>query len=138
LRELDEDVERVELGLRDLVVKRLENSRALWPQHLRDRLEGRIAGAIRKNPSLDPATFDTLDQAIQFADLSELFDAMVAKDVAGRFTDLGATPALQLKFVQLGDLRNSIRHSRAVSDVTRLEGQAAVHWFNSILSKNVG
>ena len=40
---------------------------------------------------------------------------------------------LNTKFGQLADLRNSIRHSRSVDDVTRMEGKAAVLWFYGVL-----
>ena len=40
---------------------------------------------------------------------------------------------LMSKFSQLGELRNSIRHSRSVTEVTALEGKASIVWFNEIL-----
>jgi hypothetical protein len=40
---------------------------------------------------------------------------------------------LQEKFSKLGELRNAIRHSREVSEVTSLEGRASMVWFNEIL-----
>jgi len=45
--------------------------------------------------------------------------------------------ALATKFGQLADLRNGIRHSRAVDEITRKEGEAAVLWFSRVLGKGV-
>ena len=33
----------------------------------------------------------------------------------------------------LGNLRNSIRHSRAVSDIAKMDGEAAILWLNTAL-----
>ena len=38
------------------------------------------------------------------------------------------------KFSQLADLRNTIRHSRTVDEVTLKEGEASVLWFNKVLN----
>ncbi|SRR6266404_5064394 len=40
---------------------------------------------------------------------------------------------LVLKFDQLAELRNAIRHSRAVDDIKRKEGEAAILWFEQVL-----
>ena len=37
------------------------------------------------------------------------------------------------KFSKLGELRNSIRHSREVSEIAILEGKAAIIWLNEVL-----
>jgi hypothetical protein len=36
---------------------------------------------------------------------------------------------------QLAELRNCIRHSRAVDDVTRKLGEAAILWFHQVLDR---
>jgi hypothetical protein len=43
---------------------------------------------------------------------------------------------LNFKYDQLAELRNSIRHSRALSEVVRKEGEAAILWFKEVLAKN--
>ena len=35
----------------------------------------------------------------------------------------------------LAELRNAIRHSRTVDEVTRKEGEAALLWFRQVLTK---
>jgi hypothetical protein len=37
------------------------------------------------------------------------------------------------RFDQLAQLRNGIRHSRTVDDVTRKDGEAALLWFKQVL-----
>ena len=38
-----------------------------------------------------------------------------------------------MKFDQLADLRNSLRHSRTVTDIARKEGEAAIIWYLEVL-----
>jgi len=35
----------------------------------------------------------------------------------------------------LANLRNSIRHSRAVDEITRKDGEAAIAWFEQVLKR---
>lgn len=42
-------------------------------------------------------------------------------------------PLLAKRFDQLADLRNAIRHSRTVDEVTRKDGEAALAWFRKVL-----
>ena len=50
-------------------------------------------------------------------------------------SDFGTKEALNVKFDQLAELRNGIRHSRAISEVIRKEGEAAIVWFKQVLAK---
>jgi hypothetical protein len=42
---------------------------------------------------------------------------------------------LAKRFDQLAELRNGIRHSRIVDEVTRKEGEAAVLWFEQVVRR---
>jgi hypothetical protein len=42
---------------------------------------------------------------------------------------------LIIRFNQLAELRNGIRHSRSVDEITRKEGEAAILWFNHVIGK---
>ena len=39
-----------------------------------------------------------------------------------------------MRFNQLAQLRNAIRHSRSVDEVTRKDGEAALLWFEGVLA----
>jgi hypothetical protein len=41
--------------------------------------------------------------------------------------------SLAVRFAQLAELRNSIRHGRSVDDVTRKDGEVALLWFRGVL-----
>ena len=50
----------------------------------------------------------------------------------------GTKPGLIGRFDQLAGLRNSIRHSRTATDVTRKDGEAAILWFEEIIKSRAG
>jgi hypothetical protein len=134
LRELDEDVERIELALRTLVAKQLDNDPAILPGHIRLKIDDRIARELKKNPGIDPARYTKLDAALEFADLTELLGVMQSGGTTMRFVHIFPhKEGLIAKFNQLGELRNGIRHSRTVTDITRKEGEAAILWFDVAL-----
>lgn len=136
LRTLDEDIEDVELGLRALVAKRLEESVEKIPPHLQPKIDGRVARELKRNPSATPERYETLSGVLEFADLTELLDILTAKGMDASFSDVFPTrEQLNTKFGQLADLRNGIRHSRSVSDIARKEGEAAILWFKAALKK---
>lgn len=135
LRALDEGVERIELGLRALVAARLGDDTAALPSHVRVRVDERIANAAKKLPAGDDGRWTSLTGALEFADLQDIRSVLESNATARLFADLFPNkPSMANKFTQLGELRNSIRHSRTVSDVVRHEGHAAIHWFNAVLA----
>lgn len=77
-----------------------------------------------------------MTERLEYSDLRELQDTITNKNLWGRFADRFANKdALKVKFDQLAELRNGIRHSRTVDDVTRKEGEAAILWFEQVLTK---
>jgi hypothetical protein len=48
-------------------------------------------------------------------------------------SSFGTKEGLGNRFDQLGELRNSIRHSRSVNDVVRKDREAALSWFEDAL-----
>jgi len=136
LRELDNRVEQVELSLRSCIAKVLENDPIRLPPHIDNKLDEALQRAARKNAALDPDDFAELQAKLEFADLRELQDAITSKvcwkKFDQRFTNKAA---LNTKFDQLAELRNGIRHSRTVDEITRKEGEAAILWFEQVLNR---
>jgi len=133
LRELDAKVETVELALRRLVDTTLGGDTAKLPSHVRQKVQERLQTAARKNPALD-AHGATLAICLEYADLRELQDITMNKSLWSLFeTRFASKEQLARRFDQLADLRNGIRHSRTVDEVTRKEGEAALVWFQKVL-----
>lgn len=136
LRELDEKIEQVELSLRSAIVSALDEDVAQLPPHVVQRAEERIQRAAKKNAALDAERYQTLDGKLEFCDLRELQDTLTGKTLWPSFEPRFANKeTLNAKFGQLAELRNGIRHSRTVDEITRKEGEAAILWFEQVLQK---
>ncbi len=135
LRELDADIESVELALRKSVTEALEQDVDLLPQHVKDKIEDRIQRTAKKNPAFDADRYTTLDGKLEYCDLRELQDVISAKSTWDRFQVRFANKeAVFARFGQLAELRNGIRHSRTVDEITRKEGEAALLWFKKVVA----
>ena len=137
LRELDEKIEQVELNLRSAIVSALDGDAAQLPPHVVQRAEERIQRAAKKNAALDMERYQTLEGKLEFCDLRELQDTLTGKTLwSSSFEQRFANKeTLNAKFGQLAELRNGIRHSRTVDEITRKEGEAAILWFEQVLPK---
>ena len=100
------------------------------------KVDERIARASKKNAAMDADRYATLDGKLEYFDLRELQDTITNKSLWSLFEPAFAnTETLVKKFDQLAELRNGIRHSRTVSEVTRKEGEAAILWFRQVLAR---
>lgn len=136
LRELDTKVESLELRLREVIVDHFGNDVSQLPEHIRQKIRERLQAAARKNPALDMEHHRTLTGALEFSDLRELEQTIVSKALWERFqVQFGSKENLAQRFGQLTSLRNSIRHSRAVDEVTQKDGEAAIAWFEQVLKQ---
>ncbi|MCY3764589.1 MAG: DUF262 domain-containing protein [Gemmatimonadetes bacterium] len=134
LREMDAQIEEVELALRKLIAEGLYDDPTNLPGHVHAKIKERLQIAIRTNPALDLSGYVTVTDQLNFADLRELQDTIANKSLWPRFSDrFGTKEGLSMRFHQLAELRNSIRHSRDVDEVTRKDGEAAILWFTGIL-----
>ena len=87
----------------------------------------------RTRPSTQITTH-TLGGKLEYADLRELQDTVTSKVLRPLFQSLFPNKeSLVKRFDQVAELRNGIRHSRTVDEVTRKEGEAALLWFQRIL-----
>jgi len=134
LRDLDKQLEQIELSLRQLIVEYLDDDLSKLPQHIRKKADGRIQGAAKKNPGFDLEKHQTFIGLLEYFDLRELQDTMVSKSLWTMFQPIFKNKeTLIIKFNQMAELRNSIRHSRTVGDVVQKEGEAAIIWFKDTL-----
>ena len=136
LRELDQKVEMTELKLRECIVATLSNDSERLPPHIAQKLTESIQKAAKKNAAVDVENFKELSSKLEFADLRDLQEVISHKatwdQFASRFVN---KESLYGKFDQLAELRNGIRHSRSVDEITRKEGEAAILWFQQVLNK---
>ncbi len=106
------------------------------PSHVVQKIGERLQAAAKRNPALDSDHYETLDGRLEYADLRELQDTFTNRALWPLFQDKFRTKELLgSRFQQLADLRNSIRHSRTVHEITRKDGEAAILWFQRILER---
>jgi hypothetical protein len=136
LRELDVQVEDVELTLRRIICESFGGDSAKLPSHILQKIDERLQAAAKKNAALDLSYFQTLAGKLEYADLREVQDAILNKSNWTIFQERFVNKEILAKrFDQLAELRNGIRHSRTVDEVTRKEGEAAILWFQQVLGK---
>ncbi len=136
LRDLDAQVEAIELKLRNLISEVLQGGDGNLPPHVLQRIRQRITAASKKNPAFDANFYETLAGKLEYADLREIQDTVTNKSNWDLFQTVFANKDMLVKrFDQLAELRNGIRHSRTVDDVTRKEGEAALLWFGKVLAE---
>jgi hypothetical protein len=134
LRELDQRVEATELALRARIDEALNNNPARLPPHVSQKTDERIHAAAKKNATIDLEQYKQLSRRLEFCDLRELQDTILSKALWQEFEKRFVNKeTLSVKFGQLAELRNGIRHSRAVDEITRKEGEAAILWFEKVL-----
>jgi hypothetical protein len=133
VRDLDTQIEQVELAIRTLIATELDGDTALLPGHINQKLYTKINDARRKNPDAAP-TLDSLDEQLKYSDFRDLQDIVTAKTLWMRFEPVfGTKEILNARCGQLAELRNTIRHSRPMNDITRKDGEAALRWFSQAL-----
>ena len=136
LRELDERVEAIELALRGQVVATLEDDAERLPPHVLQRADERIQAAAKKNANIELDQYKQLSRRLEYCDLRELQDTILGKSLWRGFEKRFANKeTLSVRFGQLAELRNGIRHSRSVDEVTRKDGEAAILWFEQVLAR---
>ena len=129
-------MEEVELGLRRVIADHLDGDTSRLPSHVQERVKERLQLAARKNPVIDSDHYASLTGQLEYFDLRELQDTITNKTLWPEFESrFGTEEALATRFGQLAELRNSIRHSRTVDEITRKDGEAAILWFRQVLEK---
>ncbi len=133
LRDLDVNIESVELRLRTSIGVALDGDPSMLPSHVRQRIEERLRQAAKKDAALDSDHYESLEGKLEYADLRDLQDTITNKGLWQRFVGRFVNKeTLVRRFGQLADLRNGIRHSRSVDEVCRKEGEAAILWFEQV------
>ena len=135
LQVLDTRIEKVELALRKVVVDAIDNDLEQLPSHLLTGAQDRIQRALRKNAALSAEPFEKAEGVLEYFDLREIQDSILSKVLWSRFSSrFKNKDGLGHKFSQLAELRNCIRHSRTVDEITLKEGEASLLWFEKVVA----
>jgi hypothetical protein len=126
LRDLDVQVEAVELALRRIINESFGEDSSKLPSHVLQKIDERLQFAAKKNAALDLSYFQSLAGRLEYADLREVQDAILNKSNWPHFQDRFVNKEILTKrFDQLAELRNGIRHSRTVDELVPYDQDAA-------------
>ena len=136
LQALNNQIEIIEFNIRNILtgIGGDDNYKSTTPGHIQEKVDKRIISEIKKHPGQTLEDYDLFSEKLKYFDLSEYFEYIVSKSNWPSFEPIfSSKEALQQRFNQLSHLRNSIRHSREVTSLTRLDGEAAIMWFKHAL-----
>lgn len=139
LKKLNEEVEQVELSLRNLIAETANNLSSnpyqeFTPSHIREKVDQRIEREMKKRPGLTNNDFTSFEKILTFFDLQEYNQFITNKINWQHFEARFKTkPQLEHRFNQLAALRNGIRHSREITDIDKNDGTSAILWFKEAL-----
>lgn len=138
MRELDQDIEKVELSLRQVIGTTLDDDVGQLPPHIAQKIDECIRKVAKKNVAIDVENYEALTSRLEFATLPDLKDIITSKITWAYFEPRFVNKeTLNKKFSQLAEIRNVIRHSRRVDEITRKEGEAAILWFKDVLKNEI-
>lgn len=137
LQALNKNIEDVELNIRKLILDKYSNElddyKSATPSHIQEKVEKRIISSIKKKPGLNMENFNSFSERIKFFDMFEYYDLIISKSEWGKYESTFKNKGqLEIRFNQISTLRNCIRHSRDVSTIEKLDGEAAIAWFNQV------
>jgi hypothetical protein len=136
LLNLNNQIEEIELFLRQLVLKnlKLENSsdvKERIPSHILEKINQKLKRERKRNPALVEEKIDLASYWLQFLDLQELLSIITSKLYWHIFeSSFGSKEKLNIEFNDVSNLRNALRHSREVDKITQMKGEASLMWFN--------
>lgn len=135
LKELDKEIEKIELSLRLIIKETLENNPDEVPPHILNNVDNRIQAYIKKTPAKTENDFQSLEAKLPYFDLRDLEAVIINKQTWEKFKPIFIVKeVLNNRFNQLSELRNSIRHTRHVDEVMLNDGRAAISWFQDIIA----
>jgi hypothetical protein len=91
LRELDAATEQLELKLRSTIETTMAGDASRVPSHVLQKVDERIARAVKKNAAFDADRYKTLAGKLEYFDLRELQDTITGKEPWAQFEPLFGT-----------------------------------------------
>lgn len=137
---IEEEVDAIEKKLRAVFVDTLETAsgkkkyQEIITGSSKSDLRRRIKQHVDLHPKESSEDYDLLKDAIDFADIEHL-KLIILKDTNWQyFESIFKTKAATEKyFNQLSQLRHTLKHSRKLTELVKLEGMASLEWFNQVI-----
>jgi len=140
LEKLNKEIEKIEIELRKLIVVLLglttkEEVKEKLPPHILEKINLKLAREKKRNNSFVDERINDPFFWMQFTDLQELQQIISAKTYWNLFLDkFVAVDKLTTEFNDIANLRNALRHSREVDQITKMKGEASILWMKQQLA----
>lgn len=131
------DIGKIEISLRKLIIEKFGNGldayREKVPSVIQEVVEKQIQSKLRKKPYMSLSDYNSFESRLNETSFGGLESILLKKTNWSFFEDVfGNRQLLEQKLAQLRPFRNDIGHYTSDS-IQRLEGRAAIEWFNKIL-----
>lgn len=136
-------IDRVELHLRDAIDKTLSNAYGAdyWnskniPTDIIQRVEQRIEKHINQTPGKNRQVYDSGRKKLDFIDVGDYAKIILAASNWPHFSQVfrSGRNDIERNIIDFNDYRNAVKHSRQISPIVQLRGNAAILWLASILN----
>lgn len=140
LEKLNKEIEKIEIELRKLIIVLLglvskEDVKEKLPPHILEKINLKLVREKKRNPSFVDEKINDPFFWMQFTDLQELQQIISAKTYWNLFIDkFVAVDKLTTEFNDIANLRNALRHSREVDQITKMKGEASILWMKQQLA----
>jgi hypothetical protein len=138
--ERQEAIEQLETNIRDCIHDVLSHrvSDNYWksnvPPAVRDIAEKRIQQDIIKHPDLKPEEFNIIRRKVDYVNVMDYRTIIGNGPNWPHFEPIFLRKQdLQYHLEQFSEYRNCVMHSRTMSELTRMGGETAMIWFESVL-----
>ena len=135
-----ETIESLEHRLRDCIHDVLTKhvGSKYWkssvPQDVRENAQKRIDESLKKHPDLDPVQVNMLRSKLDYLNVMDYRNVI---DNAGNWRHFEPVFRRKEDFVghleKFSDYRNTVNHSRSMTELVRMSGETAMIWFDTIL-----
>ena len=139
LRELDEEISKIELATREMIVTLLsstdfKNLFEVVPEKMVQNATSKYKSWLKKNPGYEEESPMGLKTTLTNLTISDYKDIILKKSNWPLFEPVfTAHGNVMTRFTQLATMRNKIRHDNELNKVERKDGEAAIEWFNVAL-----
>jgi hypothetical protein len=138
--ELDRTIDLIEQTLRRVINSEVtsnvtpNNFKQIVKQPTQGNVEKKIEKFVRDHPGSSISEFRSLESCLQFFDFMDYHTLITNKAYWPYFVKyFNHEGNLEKHAIQLGNLRNAIRHSRDKTELVVAEGRASIIWFKAAL-----
>jgi hypothetical protein len=142
--EIDKKIDLIEQTLRNVINTAIMTNispnsfKQIVRQPTQSSVEKKVEKFVRDHPGRNLNEFKSLESCLQFFDFMDYHKLIANKAYWPYFVKyFNSEVNLEKHSIQLGNLRNAIRHSRDKTELVVAEGKASIIWFKAALNLSI-